>query len=125
MTVHRGDAHPETVRNQGSRVQLPGVTVQCPQGVNCDDSHVALNAILPGRGAQDGRKVTLAKTYFTVKPGESGQPTVRLSPQGMRILRKYKKLTVTATIVVRDSATGQQATRDVQLTLTYKKSKKR
>ena len=66
------------------------------------------------------KPLELGKKAFQIAGGKSAKVTIKLSKKGLALLKKRKRLPVTAAIVARDPA-GNQKTTKVQLKLTAPK----
>jgi len=115
VTVSPTQTKGPEVPSAAGLVAVPNMQAVCPLGAGpCNASNVALNAVLPGK---KGRVVTLGHDWFKVAAGETKGITAKLSNQGKRLLAKYKKLTVTVLVTVRNADTGAEAIQAKTITL--------
>jgi len=124
VTVSPTQTKTPEVPSASGLVAIPNMQAICPVGAGpCDASNVALNAVLPGK---KHRVVTLGHDWFKVAAGETKGITAQLSKQGKKLLAKYKQLTVTVLVTVRNAETGAEAVQSKTITLKApKKSRKR
>jgi hypothetical protein len=104
-TTTSSDTSPGSITSAGAPITTaagvvnPGIVVSCGATVACSGT-VVVTAGVPAALAAKLKRVTLATSRFTVKPGGTQTIAFKLSKAGAKLLRKLKKLKVSIRVTL-------------------------
>jgi uncharacterized repeat protein (TIGR01451 family) len=93
---------PSTKAHGHTILVTPGIKVSCPAGGDpCTADETATVTVPASVARANTKKVVIGRAHFTITAGKRRQLTFKLNSKGARLLRRFKHLRVTVTVVSR------------------------